>query len=248
MRTLVVIGDVHDERERLETVLDLVADRPADLAILTGDVGRDPPRFLTRRRADHDASVRAVLARVRKRCACPVAFVPGNHDLPRPADAVVGVNVDGCVATLAGLRVAGLGGSTRTRMRFPYEWSEDEAAASLTTTFAGCDEPVDVFLSHTPPRDTALDVTALGQSVGSVSVGTWIERVRPRLFVCGHIHEAFGVQRLHGVPCLNAGALGEPFGRELIWRVDWDDGPTRIESFESDRDGGVSRRAWGLTD
>ena len=32
-----------------------------------------------------------------------------------------------------------------------------------------------------------------------------------------------------GVPCLNAGSLGEPHGRELAWRVEWSDGPQRVE-------------------
>ena len=58
----------------------------------------------------------------------------------------------------------------------------------------------------------------------------WIARARPRLFVCGHIHESPGIERLDEVPCVNVGALGEPFGQEIAWIVEWNAGPTSIRA------------------
>jgi hypothetical protein len=245
-KKIVLIGDVHDEIERLARSLEPVRGGRTDLALLAGDVGEDPPwdRALRRtRRAGHDASVRRVVAQVRAALDCPVVFVPGNHDLDDPPRDVDGVNADRRVVDAAGLRIAGFGGAGPTRFGFPYEWSENEAEEALAGAFSGAGR-VDVFLSHSPPTGTGLDRTAHGSSVGSPSVGRWIRRLRPRLFVCGHIHEAWGVEWLGDVPCVNAGAFGEPYPRDLAWVVDWDDGPARIRAFVVGEDGRTRQREW----
>ena len=229
-RTLVLIGDVHGEEERLARVLDRLRPLHAALALLAGDIGVDPPWHRAQRRthrARHDDSVRRVLARVVETLGCPVVFVPGNHDLADPPADARAVNADRRIVEVAGLRIAGFGGAGPAQFGFPYEWSEDEAERALEPLLAG-PLPVDIWLSHTPPLGTALDRTATGESVGSAAVRRWIPRLRPRLFACGHIHESAGVERLDGVPCVNAGALGAPFARDLAWLVEWSGGPQAI--------------------
>ncbi len=219
-----------------------------DLVLLAGDLGQDPPwdRALRRsRRAAHDDSVREIVGDVARICGCPVAFVPGNHDLRDVVEDLDGTNVDGCAVELAGLRVVGLGGAGPSKFGFAYEWSEEQAALALDRTFAGASGRVDVFLSHTPPLGT-LDRTQRGVSVGSAAVRRFVVESRPRLFVCGHIHEAWGVDRLEGVPCINAGAYGEPYPQEIVWAVDWLDGPTRIASYRREADGSVNEKSWSV--
>jgi Icc-related predicted phosphoesterase len=245
-QTVVLIGDVHDEVERLARTLALVDDHRADVVLLVGDIGVDPPwhRALRRtRRAEHDESIHRVIAHVRSACACPVVFVPGNHDLHDPPENVDGINADRRIVEADGLRIAGFGGAGPTPFGFPYEWSEQEAEAALDRLL-GESGAVDVFLSHSPPSDTRLDRTARGAFVGSTAVKRWISRARPKLFVCGHIHEAWGVEWLDGVPCVNAGALGEPHALEIVWIVDWCDGPRRIRSILRDACGQPDERIW----
>lgn len=62
-----------------------------------------------------------------------------------------------------------------------------------------------VLLTHTPPRDTQLDVTRHGQHVGSEAVRRFIDRRQPSLVVCGHIHEARGIERLGSTQVVNCG-------------------------------------------
>lgn len=232
MKRIAVIGDVHDHRTRLEQVL---ADLPrgvVDLALLVGDVGCDPPWNEPRRHRErrvHDDSTRHVLDRVRGTLACPVAFVPGNHDLPDPPEGLPATNCDGRRVRIAGLRIAGLGGAGPRHYGFPYEWDEPEARRRLRA-LGRRPGRIDVLLCHAPPVDTPLDVTTGGEHAGSVAVAEAIRRLRPRMFVCGHIHEAWGPVSLGEVPCLNAGALGEPFGRALGWLIEWRNGPERIET------------------
>jgi Icc-related predicted phosphoesterase len=243
-RRLLVLGDVHHHRERLERALDLVADDRFDVALLTGDVAIDPPWTepeRTEHRETHDASLRWVLERVRSTVDGPVVFVPGNHDMPVPPGEIVGVNADRQLVQADGLRVAGFGGAGPGRFGFAYEWSERQAARVLEAAFGPNPDPVDLFLCHTPPADTTLDRTAKGRHVGSRTVRRWIGRLRPGLFVCGHIHEAWGIERVDGHTCLNAGALGEPFGRLILWIVEWDDGPTRIDCLRQEEGADVVR-------
>lgn len=246
MSRIAVIGDVHDDRERLDAALALLAGERWDLCLLVGDLGLDPPWRAPARydqRDEHDRSVGRVLRRVRGALGCSLVFVPGNHDLADPPAGRDGLNVDGRVADVGGLRVFGFGGSGPSKFGFPYEWTEEEAERVLAALFPHPNErEIDIFLSHSPPAETALDRTRRGEHVGSVTVRHWLARIRPRLFVCGHIHEAWGIEEVEGVPCLNAGGLGEPYGRIIACRIDWEGGPRRIEILHRDSADGVLNR------
>jgi uncharacterized protein len=49
----------------------------------------------------------------------------------------------------------------------------------------------DILIVHSPPKGVA-DRTSAGASVGSTAVRAAIERTRPRLVLCGHIHDSWG--------------------------------------------------------
>jgi Icc-related predicted phosphoesterase len=183
--------------------------------------------------------------RVADRLGCPVLFVPGNHDLRDAVEETRGTNIDGRVVRVAGLAVAGFGGAGTTPLHFPYEWTESEADAALAAIFGGDASRPDLFLSHTPPARCMLDRTWHGEHVGSRAVRAWLRRARPRLFVCGHIHEAWGLERIEGVRCLNAGALGEPYGETIVWVVELDpSGPAGIESRRREPGKEAELRVW----
>lgn len=236
-KSIVLIGDVHAEWERLQRTLGSLADVDPDLVLLTGDIGRDPPWHRARRRAgrrEHDDSVRRVLAQVDAAFDAPVAFVPGNHDLDDPPRDLPALNVDGKRVVLAGLSLAGFGGAGPRPFGYAYEWSESEAAVRLDALFDG-GGALDIFLSHTPPLGCGLDRAHGTIDAGSRSVGERLLRVRPRLFVCGHIHEAWGWCEIDGIPCVNVGAMGPPAGQDLAVVVSWQDGPRELTAFRDGR-------------
>jgi predicted phosphodiesterase len=134
----------------------------------------------------------------------PLVFVPGNHDAdlsaysrrrgmwlaagfparyPGPRGAV---NADGRVVEVAGLRIAGLGGSIRYN-EGPNQWTERQQsrrAARLVRAARG--RPVDVLLTHSPPlgvgdRDDP-------PHRGFACLHTVVERLQPTVLVHGHIH------------------------------------------------------------
>lgn len=206
--TFAVVGDVHANFRKLDFVLTRVGEARVDGVLFVGDLGSHDLAHVFRRTPERDArylrSVEEVLRRGRS-LGVPVAFVPGNHDLP---DLAFEGNVDHAVATIAGLRVAGIGGAGPGRFGFAYEWEDADCARRVLPS-------CDVIVSHTPPARTALDRIHDGRHVGSESVRAFAER-HQGVLVCGHIHEAPGAEWLGRCLCLNVGGLGAPFARTQV--------------------------------
>lgn len=64
-------------------------------------------------------------------------------------------------------------------------------------TFAGPDAELscDVLVVHEPPLGV-LDAVRSGQRIGSSAVREQIQRLRPRVLTCGHVHESPGIERI----------------------------------------------------
>lgn len=160
----------------------------------------------------------------------PCVFVPGNHDadltgysagrvgwmragLPSTWPGPVGaVNADRRIVTVAGLRIAGLGGSIRYNGG-PNQWTQRQQrrrSRSLTRTFTwnqtvrGDTRPVDVLLTHSPPRGVGDDTDPA--HVGFECLDDVTRRLRPQLLLHGHIHphgQTPADLQLHGASVLN---------------------------------------------
>lgn len=173
---ILAFSDLHLARSR---AADLVAaSAEADLVIGAGD-------FCNMRQGLAEAM--ALLAGLQ----APLVAVPGNAESADELRTAAGPGVtvlhgDGCV--IEGLTFFGLGyGVPRT----PFgEWSCDLSEAFAAEMLAGC-ETADILITHSPPKGVA-DCTSAGQSVGSTAIRAAIERIRPRLAFCGHIHDSWG--------------------------------------------------------
>ncbi|WP_069806525.1 metallophosphoesterase family protein [Vulcanisaeta thermophila] len=66
-----------------------------------------------------------------------------------------------------------------------------------------------VLLSHYPPYNTRVDVAFDGRHIGSRDVLRLIHEVRPVLVLCGHVHEARGVDKVGDTIVVNPGPLYE---------------------------------------
>jgi hypothetical protein len=71
--------------------------------------------------------------------------------------------------------------------------------------------PIDsntIIVAHDPPYD-CLDTTSRGIKVGSKSARGFIEEKQPKLWLCGHIHEDFGVKSIGNTGVFNCACSPE---------------------------------------
>lgn len=71
-----------------------------------------------------------------------------------------------------------------------------------------------IFVFHYPPKGIfdiikEKDNPYKGRSTGIHAFAQAIKRYKPRLVLCGHMHEYQGMKKLHGVPVINPGDAGE---------------------------------------
>ena len=95
----------------------------------------------------------------------------------------------------------GLGGGIPTT---PWPWSYDLTEEEAEQELESCPDDVDVLILHSPPKGH-LD----GRDLGSEALLRAIETRRPRIAVCGHIHECAGQEDTVGpTRLLNLGPEG----------------------------------------
>jgi uncharacterized protein len=139
----------------------------------------------------------------------PAVLVCGNHEKPDalrraaarawPTAAVLhgdGIEIDG-------IAFYGLGAAVPPT---PFPWGYDVSEEEAERLLAGCPEGA-VLVVHAPPQGH-LD-RAMGRHLGSQAILQAIERAKPRLVVCGHIHQCHGQEaRIGPTRVLNAGPHG----------------------------------------
>jgi predicted phosphodiesterase len=180
---------------------------PCDLLVVAGDIcpladhaPRAQRRFLEGPFADW----------LEAAPAAAIAGIAGNHDLLAEAEPGLPAGLpwaylhdSGC--ELAGLRVWG------SPFAVTYgDWAFMESDEELEQRFAAVPEGLDLLVVHGPPY-RVLDRAKRGADTGSHALRRAIMRVRPRVAVFGHIHEAHGEAQLGVTRCLNVSLVDERY-------------------------------------
>jgi len=194
---IVAITDLHGHREAVEQGGEML--EAADIVIVTGDI----THFGREREAEE--VIGAVMKHSRKLLA-----VPGNCDYPVVGSflAKKGYSLDRRCIEIDGYIFAGIGGSLPCPGITPNESTENEFAAALAELKKRLPSGnLDFFISHQPPYNTHCDLARGGIHVGSSSVRTFIEEIKPAVCLTGHIHEAAGEDRIGKTVVANPGPL-----------------------------------------
>ncbi|MDI6859209.1 MAG: metallophosphoesterase family protein [Methanocellales archaeon] len=195
MRVL-VIADTHGNFSKIPAILERAGE--VDAILVAGDMTNFGPDRKARELLD-------VLVASCKR----VMAVPGNCD-PRGVLKVIQnsglISLHDSALTLNDITFIGLGGSNPTPFGTPFELSEAEIKEILSRLLGKASGRI-VLLSHAPPRNT-LDATAHG-NVGSVAIREILDYVD--LVICGHIHEARGIQKVGDTLIVNPGPAAKGF-------------------------------------
>jgi Icc-related predicted phosphoesterase len=191
---LLAFSDLHRDLGQAATLVEMSAE--ADVVIGAGDF----------------ASVHEGLEETIDALAAieiPTVLVPGNNEtedaLREAASGWSAATVlHGSGTSIDGVDFYGLGAGIPVT---PWDWSfdlDDEAATALLTP---CPEGA-ILVLHSPPQDHC-DSNGSGGHFGSPALLGAIEAKRPRLAVCGHIHESWGCESQVGeTPIRNLGPKG----------------------------------------
>ena len=139
----------------------------------------------------------------------PAVLVPGNNET---ADALrnacdgwsSAIVLHGEATEIDGVAFFGLGaGVPITPWDWSFDLSEDEAAELLEACPEGC-----VLAVHSPPYGH-VDQSRSGEHLGSESVLRSIESRRPKVTLCGHVHDQWGRESMIGMTrVINLGPEG----------------------------------------
>jgi uncharacterized protein len=193
---LLAFSDLHRDRDRAERLVELA--READVVVGAGD-------YATMHRGLEETI--EVLSAI----SAPSVLVPGNAETDTELWQACGPwtsahVLHGQALALDGVQFFGLGGGVPPT---PFPWSfdltEEEAAAKLESCPEGA-----VLIVHSPPKGYVDRVH--GRHLGSRAILEAIERRRPALVLCGHIHQRWGEEAEIGTtPVVNVGPDGRLF-------------------------------------
>lgn len=191
---LFVLTDIHGRTKYPGDVINEM--RKADVVVIAGDITNFGGKKETAHIID---SISALNDRI--------VAVPGNCDRPAVGDFLSerGMNLHGSARIADSVQFLGMGGSNKTPLHTPNEYTEEEIKAILQRFPEKPDSGRRILVSHAPPFNTKVDKMFIGLHVGSRSIRGYIEKKQPDVVVCGHIHEAHGVDRIDGTLIINPG-------------------------------------------
>lgn len=190
---LLAFSDLHRDLAQAARLVEL--SESADVVVCAGDLASVHEGLEETVEALRPISKRTVL-------------VPGNNETEEALREACGgwseaTVLHGSACELDGVSFFGLGGGIPVT---PWEWSYDLGEQEAARALEGCPDGA-VLVVHSPPRGHADESN--GESLGSEAIRDAIAAHEPRIAVCGHIHDSWGVEsRIGPTRILNLGPEG----------------------------------------
>lgn len=103
-----------------------------------------------------------------------------------------------------------------------FDWAFNRRrGAEIRQHWALIPPETQILITHGPPMGI-LDRTEQGQSVGCEELAFFVEKIKPRLHVFGHIHEGYGMMEKDGTTFVNASNVNlryEPVNAPVV--IEW---------------------------
>ncbi len=207
---IVAISDIHGNFYYLGKFIKEVEKDKIDLILVAGDITDFGD-------IDEAREILSILSTITP----SLFYVTGNCDPPETLKHGISNFEEECVhgkiVKYKHLIIGGVGGSPPTPFNTPSELSEEEIEDILKSIskeweIYNHENYLRILLTHTPPINTTVDKTFLGEHVGSLAVRRLIEYSNHiELCICGHVHEARGIEKLKNCIIVNPGSLKQGF-------------------------------------
>ncbi len=189
------VSDIHGSFSAVEKIAEKVRAGNYSLVIAAGDI----TNFGTPEQAN------TLLGKIAE-TGVKVLFVAGNCDpeamLKWQPDSKNIINMHLRRVEIEGLEFLGLAGGGPKSVGTIIEFNEEQFKNLLAELKPKSERFV--LISHTPPYGTEAD--NIGSShIGSKSIREYVEKTKPILVSCGHVHEARSVSKLGNTTIVNAG-------------------------------------------
>jgi Icc-related predicted phosphoesterase len=145
-------------------------------------------------------------------------FIAGNHDFyfeKEPANEILKIIPDNIIYLKdSGTVIEGINiwGSPYTPWFFNWAFNERRGAL-ISRHWDLIPNDTDILITHGPVFGI-LDVVVNEQNVGCKDLLEKVQGLKPKVHICGHIHEAYGTVKRAGTRFINASQLNEAY--ELV--------------------------------
>jgi len=195
---ILAAGDFHGDINLAKRLADTADKENVDLVILNGDIVED----------ESPLGIIGPFVEKKKR----VFIVPGNHETIATVDFLAEMynitNLHGYYVRYRDIGLFGCGGANVGLTQL----TDDEIFETLKKGFEKIkDMPKKIMVTHIHPADTIME--KFSQFVqGSKGLRRAIETFKPDLLICGHVHEAEGIEEKIGKTLvMNVGKKGKIF-------------------------------------
>ncbi|MFI4910137.1 MAG: metallophosphoesterase family protein [Sedimentisphaeraceae bacterium JB056] len=197
---ITALSDIHNKQisgKLLENDI-----KSSDLVVISGDI----TSFASAKRAS------VILDELRS-LNNAIAGITGNCDTEEIAALLkeYGISVNGTHQKICGINIIGVNGVESGRFHGKFYNELTTAAATISQ-----DEPL-ILITHQPCAGTKISDRG-GYDGGSCGIRKFITQRKPMLAFSGHIHEAFGQDKIGPTTLINPGAYTE--GRYAVVEVD----------------------------
>jgi len=171
---ILAVADIHGSQYRLNVVLDNIKKYSPDLVIICGDITQFGPG--------------EVAKNFLNQIPVETLAIPGNIDTSEVGPAInesSAENIDLKRVIKKGISFVGMGGETVSLSNVIIDEGKKKSV----------DEVIDektVVVTHVPPYKLQ-DKVYIGHHIGSKDLKKLVENYRPRLVLCGHVHEDPGM-------------------------------------------------------
>ena len=195
---ILAAGDFHADNKAAKNLAELAEKENVDIVILNGDIVEEDKT---------EGIIGPFLAKNKK-----VFILPGNHETIATTDFLAELynitNLHGYAVKYHDIGLFGCGGADVGLTQF----TDEEVFNTLKKSYERIkDMPKKIMVTHIHPSETNME--KFSQFVrGSKGLRKAIETFKPEILICGHVHEAEGIEeRIGKTLVMNVGRKGKIF-------------------------------------